>query len=161
MTTRESEDRAREIGETVRRCKAFRWRPGMLTLDGARVTRAFGRDASGVLEPAYHEVAIAPDDAPDLRDPATLGCLLALVRELHREPLAVAVAYVHHEYQSSRIAWSIEADGAPLGEGGAHDSEAAALVASLEAATARRKTAMLTITAADALAALEEAGGGE
>jgi hypothetical protein len=51
-------------------CKGWRWMPGMLTTEGMRVVvRCFGDDNE-------------PDDAiPDLTDPATLGCLLALVRE--------------------------------------------------------------------------------
>ena len=53
-------------------CPKWRWMPGMLTLDGFRLSPV---DADG-------------DDPPDLSDPATLGCLLALVREAWESPKA-------------------------------------------------------------------------
>ncbi len=59
-------------------CKGFRWMPGMLTTEGMRVVvRCFNDDN----EP--------DDDIPDLTDPATLGCLLALVREAWGAPRAL------------------------------------------------------------------------
>ena len=51
-------------------CKGWRWMPGMLTLDGFRLSH------------------VDIDDPPDLTDPATLGCLLALVREAWESPKA-------------------------------------------------------------------------
>ncbi len=64
-----------ELAKRAVACKGWRWVPGMLTTEGMRVVvPCFGDDNE-------------PDDAiPDLTDPASLGCLLALVREAHHEP---------------------------------------------------------------------------
>jgi len=62
---------------------------------------------------------------PDLSDPATLGCLLALVREAWGDDSAVA----YNEYR--RIYYTCDGD-RTYSEG--EPSEAAALVAALEAA---------------------------
>jgi len=51
-------------------CKHWRWMPGMLAIVGVERQRVLSEKL-----PAY------PDWLPDLKDPATLGCLLALVRE--------------------------------------------------------------------------------
>ena len=54
-------------------CKGFRWMPGM---------RWWTDDDRGRLDDYQPEYMGRPTDAlPDLTDPATLGCLLALVRE--------------------------------------------------------------------------------
>ena len=51
-------------------CKGWRWMPGALDLFGRRVRHPV-RDS---------------DALPDLTDPATLGCLVRLVRELYHAP---------------------------------------------------------------------------
>lgn len=54
----------------------WRWMPGMLTATGRRLTD------SG-------EQSLAPIHAvPNVSDPATFGCLLALAAELHNAPLS-------------------------------------------------------------------------
>jgi len=50
--------------------KRWRWMPGMLVFGGGRITE--------------HTLAVVHGVVPDLTDPATLGCLLALVREWWR-----------------------------------------------------------------------------
>jgi len=74
-----------EIEELARRaiaCKRWRWVPGMLSAKGLRVLR---RDDDGYVVGYYanhHYIAeCVPGTMPDLWDPATFGCLLALVRQ--------------------------------------------------------------------------------
>jgi len=74
-----------EIEQLARRaiaCKRWRWMPGMLSAKGLRVTR---RDSDGYVVGYYADISYSaecvPGTLPDLSDPATLGCLLALVRE--------------------------------------------------------------------------------
>lgn len=62
--------------------KQFHWLPGMLTLTGLRVIRAEKDDyAAGYSITNPQGVKeLSATDRPDLTDPATLGCLLALIR---------------------------------------------------------------------------------
>ena len=68
-------------------CKGWRWMPGMLTDEGRRVMRVWPDDLgikwSHLLD---NRVVRDADALPDLTDPATLGCLVTLVRELYRAP---------------------------------------------------------------------------
>ena len=99
-------------------CPKWRWMPGMLAYfahDG-RYTRVSMPDAWG-----------SSTAVPDLSDPATLGCLLALVREAHRAPHSARFrgARVHPD-------WVVSWDGSDVIATGA--TEAEALVAALESA---------------------------
>jgi hypothetical protein len=109
-------------------CPRWRWMRGMLRLrdalgkadHGKREGRAEARD-----EWSYAEWPCLPD----LTDPATLGCLLALVREAWSEPI-LSVAWAGGRwYVVQRILRSVDAlrwiDTA---------TEAEALIAALEAA---------------------------
>ena len=84
-------------------CKRWRWIPGMLAHTGLRIVR---HDSDGYLvgyfaNHAYISTCIndvwtdAPDNTvdclPDFRDPATMGCLLALVREAWGPEATVSV----------------------------------------------------------------------
>ncbi len=111
-------------------CKHWRWMPGM------RVVTEMG-DAFRVedVDFCYGELNWPKPHAlllPDLTDPATLGCILALVREAHKAPHA----WVETRYgQRSRVV-------SPEGYSEATrmlcewqvGTEGAALVAALEAA---------------------------
>ena len=115
-------------------CKGFRWMPGMLAaLDGiggdyrARVCRVdnglFWSDAT----PLPYALA---SYVPDLSDPATLGCLLALVRKAWGDPTLCVVL------DTSDGRWCVgcwEDNGIAMrGRGGATETEA--LVNALEGA---------------------------
>ena len=112
----------------------WRWMPGMLTCGNARVVDVKRIDGWGAV-PVARDEALIPGALPDLDDPATLGCLLALVREAW--PAAPATTDRHgtwaerngHHYlwtcsYCTGVDWR-QATGA---------TEAEALVAALEAA---------------------------
>lgn len=61
-----------ELGKRAVACRRWRWMPGMADLWGGRMREGDGLDRMHAL--------------PDLTDPATLGCLLALVREAWGDP---------------------------------------------------------------------------
>ena len=73
-------------------CKGWRWMPGMRTLDAMRVIHDPDRwpdRPCAIREGTWIDTALPrplKDDLPDLCDPATLGCLLALVREAWGQP---------------------------------------------------------------------------
>ena len=84
-----------EIEQLARRaiaCKRWRWMPGMLSEKGLRVVR---RDYDGYVigyyADRYYVSECVPGTLPDLSDPATLGCLLALVRKAWGPAASVSV----------------------------------------------------------------------
>lgn len=108
------------LGRRAVACKGWRWMPGMrwvndpakpLTSEGDE-----GRHEYGYTPPKY--------GIPDLTDPATLGCLLALVREAHRQGSLSPV-------KVGRYRWCLADYGTTALDGG---TEAELLVAALEAA---------------------------
>ncbi len=124
-------------------CPAWRWMERMVALPGAGgLHPGLGRVvvddvAGGVPQRWHHERALHfsvwrcwavdfPAALPDLADPATLGCLLALVREAWGD--SGATTY------NEKGRW-----GCSMGDGctGLFPTEAAALVAALEAAPDR------------------------
>lgn len=80
------------------------------------------------VELLYLPVPTSSDVLPDLDDPGTLGCLLALVREAWGCP--------HLSVVGTPGDWRIDAEGGPVGIRDLHSyrSEAEALVLALEAA---------------------------
>jgi hypothetical protein len=114
-------------------CKGWRWMPGM-SVDGMVVVDA---DESGLEVVRKGTVQDWPLEYayPDLTDPATLGCLLALVREAYGDRFAK----VQGSERIGRHVWRClarsRADKRTYMLNG--DTEAEALVAALEAAEGR------------------------
>lgn len=130
-------------------CKGWRWMPGMaigemglgctsglFICDHGRVLDV--RDDDGMQMVSASEYPYDDDgipeyrwaDAthvPDLEDPATLGCLLALVREAHGVPCLQVSVKISREH-------GYQFDCHPHLRGQWVDSEAEALVTALEAA---------------------------
>ncbi|MEN9785503.1 MAG: hypothetical protein RLZZ299_767 [Pseudomonadota bacterium] len=112
-----NEEQARDLGRRAASCKGFRPMPGMKDFDG----RTWTPDLLWRWTPKV--------DLPDLRDPATLGCMLALVRETWGDP-SLSVLFDHDGCKWRVGRW--EDDGLALRCRPA-DTEAEALVAALEA----------------------------
>ena len=127
-----------ELGKRALACNGWRWMPGMLAFDaGGNQHRVIEHDAGEAYvvtvlrdyDDAHTESsARAVDLTPVLDDPATLGCLLALVREAWGEPRTVVVPL-------SGGRWGVAIPNvlrqSPTHKG---DTEAEALVVALEAA---------------------------
>lgn len=108
-------------------CRGWKWLPGMATYTPVPYTSPhLGRILSGEND-IFH--LWRDETIPRLRDPATLGCLLALVREAWGDPHASV--WYDSEYWQSGNRWSWHAKEQSLVD---YDTEAEALVAALEAA---------------------------
>ena len=117
-------------------CRHWRWMPGMRAVGRRRMPAAWFR-----VEEYTHMVGEWRDAVPDLTDAATVGCLLALVREACKDPTIGAVQAGDHQTTvagltiPSRSHWLVMRAGAVGLDVHKHgDTEAEALVAALEAA---------------------------
>jgi hypothetical protein len=150
-----TDEQAKALGLRAVACSAWRTLPGVVDCDGVQVLRvgghtidAFHPRANGI---GGQVVMLAGRlGPPDFRDPATRGCLLALVREAWDSPLMTTLARdtrTNPATQPVMPVWSINAGPRPasMDPMGAlhrmtmaqHRTEAEALVAALEAAPAR------------------------
>jgi hypothetical protein len=134
-----------ELSRRLVKCKHFRWMEGMKTVSGARVLAV--KDDDLVIDeindnaPAFRprlpsfERLKASDELPDLTDPATLGCLLHLVREAWGEPWVGFAAEPDDEGVDRWYPFSSRWHGNQFfdDDAPAYRTEAEALVAALEA----------------------------
>lgn len=112
-----TEEEATALGKRLLACKGFRPMRGMLDMQG--------RTWDASLLWRWNSAV----DVPDLRDPATLGCVLALVREAWGDLHMVARCDDRH----GKVSWWICRWG-DLPRSRECSTEAEALVAALEAA---------------------------
>lgn len=140
-----------EISERLIACKGWRWLPGMRAI-GKNTTypvrfcdygeRVF--DTMDLDEIEWWQQPGGKDMLdggpypgpylPDLTDPATLGCLLQLVRDAWGDPRLVAI-YCEPAHPGQSEGWAVQsADNRLPVAGENYESEAAALVAALVAA---------------------------
>lgn len=119
------------LGKRAVACPKWRLMPGMLTDEGRRVMQVWpdnlGIKWSHLLD---NRVVRDADALPDLTDPATLGCLLALVREAWGMSTGITVSYSSDEGLWG-VSWCGATHGGWCGRG---KTEAEALVAALEGA---------------------------
>jgi len=123
-------------------CRGFRWMPGMRTLNAMRVVHdpdLWPDRPCALREGCWIDTAPPRplnDDLPDLTDPATMGCLLALVREAWRCPSAHPMPWGHTKFRPEPTGWSmmLGADDTLPNATLSAPTEAEALVAALEAA---------------------------
>lgn len=130
---REREERLRqleELGQRAVACRHWRWMAGMLGLSNRSSERSI-----------WIRVVDPPEDDtsecwPDFSDPATLGCLLYLVREVGKTP---DVSAIRSAFKDGSVVWSIPVETSLALKMGLEDgfvtgaTEAEALVAALEA----------------------------
>jgi len=118
-----------ELAKRAVACKHWRWLAGMLTQNTLRVLRVDDeRHVFAWVVQHNHGWFLSVDALPDLDDPATLGCLLALVREAWSDSSLCANDAGAYDL----MFWHVYTDDKFVSVG--CQTEAEALVAALEAA---------------------------
>jgi len=124
-----------DLGRRVVACKHWRWMEGMQVEPLRFRVVWLTEDMIGESDQTSYFWKNVPDIFPDLSDPATIGCLLALVREAW--PAGEATTNVHANYSPERghyRQWSCYYCTGGDWRQALADTEAEALVAALEAA---------------------------
>jgi len=125
----------KELAKRAVACKGWRWMPGMYAnWIGKDVGWRILSERSSWYDGEKCEDSIpgGPNSLPDLTDPATLGCLLSLVREAWGDNTASTAATRELDKTTGWImdCWNPQS---PLNKIGPFKTEAEALVAALEA----------------------------
>lgn len=85
-----------ELEQRAIDCPHWEWIPGMLTHEGERIIYAGRLDGLACYEIDARTVGggirTLSEQLPDFDDPATLGCLLHLVREAHGDSMLSVIA---------------------------------------------------------------------
>jgi hypothetical protein len=128
-SARESSERLTKLealGTRAVACQGWQWMPGMLGLSNHSSDRSIW---IRVVDPPSDDTS---ECWPDLSDPATLGCLLALVREAWSIP-SLYVRLNPYGTDKVQLTWSGPGSTTVLALANA-ETEAEALVKALEAA---------------------------
>jgi hypothetical protein len=123
-----------ELPKRATACKGWRWMPGSVTVCGLRIVWVWPDGSLDVTVCGVFRSRVTPHfprRAPDLTDPATLGCLLQLVREAYSPALHLTTRAACTDLMGG-LEWSV-----PGFDIGNCSTEAEALVAALEAAEGR------------------------
>lgn len=128
-------EETQELSRRAATCKGWRWLPGMLIQDWASGIRYFWADDKwfhGIAEKSNTFMRITPAKSfPDLTDPATLGCLMQLVREAYADQCACVFPI---DYGPAGVMWQVRLTASGRQVTARHyTTEAEALVAALEA----------------------------
>ena len=89
--------RLEALGQRALACKGWRWMPGMLGLSNQSSSRSIW---IRIVDPPMDD---ASECWPDFSDPATLGCLLALVRDAWK---VSDLAAIRSAFKDGSVVWS-------------------------------------------------------
>jgi hypothetical protein len=130
-------DELKDLGRRAIACRGWKWLDGML--DGNIHEQRYSADNQGFLELNdfdWSHKGAYPNSLPDFSDPATVGCLLALVRESMKDPSIYARLFLREgrwcTCSDAYMGTSLLVNGKYLWG----DTEAEALVVALEVANA-------------------------
>lgn len=101
-----------KLGQRAIACSKWRWMPGMLDSQGFRLLRVILHDGSWWAENENHHPELDKEATryyypklPDLTDPATLGCLLSLIREAWGNKIVVSQGNGWFEVETDYSTW--------------------------------------------------------